>query len=129
MAKLELAAPLYISPRLMAAIDVDGSTVHIYPDHVDDEGRTFWRWVIVDDEGAQLEEGADLGTPVGRETDAREAMATLLDFLYAAAERYRRNGYAPETVEPLFNAEVQEWAYMNEDTLSILAIVLQETED
>lgn len=129
MAKLELSAPLYISPRLMAAVDLDGSTAHILPHHVDDEGRTFWHWVIVDETRAQLEEGTDLGTPVGRETDARDAMATLLAFLDEAADRYRSNGLAPVTDEPLFCAEVQEWAYINQDSISLHRLLLEGDED
>jgi hypothetical protein len=126
---MRLAAPLFISARLMAAVKVgDGAgTLHISPVRRDGEDRVVWRYVIEDGHGTVLDEAADLWTGSGDPVDPRKAMAALVGYLGAAAEAYRvgMHGQASENAD-LFPPDVAEWAYMHDDELASLGLDLEE---
>ena len=124
-----MTAPLFIGPRLMAAVRVgdDGGTLHIKPIGRDHEDRVEWRYVIEDGDRTVLDEGTDLRSGAGEPVDPRKALATLVGFLGAAAEAYRvdMQGQASENAEQ-FPPGVAEWAYLHDDELASLGLDLDE---
>jgi hypothetical protein len=128
---MRLTPPLFISPRLMAAVKVgDGAgTLHISPVRRDGEDRVVWRYVIEDGDHTVLDEAADIRSGSGDPVDPRKAMATLVGFIGAAADAYRvgMRGQASENAD-LFPPDVMEWAYMHDDELASLGLDLEEPE-
>lgn len=127
---LNVPAPLFISSRLMAAIKIDGGstggTVHLHHDGQTPEGRQSYSWVVDDLDGTELGTGADVRSGVGDEPDYAEMMATLLNFLSAAAESYRHTmGGGTSDNDTLFSPAVMEWAYMNSDELAMAVMDLR----
>lgn len=102
--------PMFISPRLMAALKIEG----VGQVEVGADGS----WRVEDVSGATLEEGADLRCPSA--TDWRGPMCSLLSFLGAAGEAYgyamRNPGSDPENPR-LFSEQLSEWAYQNAEEL------------
>lgn len=68
-------------------------------------------------------DGNDIRSGCGADVDENDAAETLFAFLSAAAEayRYEMNGGTSENID-LFPAHVTEWAYQNEDEISLLAV-------
>jgi hypothetical protein len=123
-----LRPPLFISPRLMAAVRVDdsGATLHIEPTDRDNDGRMVWRYVIEDSGGYVLDD-AEIRSGVGDPINARKAMATLINFLGAAADSYRHTmtgGHSDNA--DMFPPQVMEWAYEHDDELAALALDLSD---
>lgn len=122
----KLQEPLYISSRLMAAVDVlsiDESKVGTL--HVENLGHA-WRYVVTDADGAELVDGADLRMLSDAEPAA--TLATLISFLTAAAESHdyeMRTGREGENAS-LFPPACVEWAYQNSDELIMLEIGLND---
>ena len=115
-----MESPLYISSRLMAALDVPGAgTIHVTWDRLDAENRVVYRYVVEAADGSVIAEGDDMRSGVGAPVDYRDAVGTLLAFLAFAADQYRTHmgdddGPADGWVFP---PDVCEWAYMNEAEL------------
>ena len=82
-------------------------------------GRHGWQYV-----------GDDIYSGCYAEPNATDAAETLFSFLHAAAETYRY-GMAGGTSEndDLFPEHVTEWAYMNDDAISMVEYELSETTD
>lgn len=78
--------------------------------YVIDAGQYGWEYV-----------GNDLYSGVGAEVDEWKALDTLLDYLQAAAERYRTTmgtGPHPDGDPDPFPPHVMEWAYLVDGELS-----------
>lgn len=121
--------PMFISARLMAAAKLaDGSVLHLeWSGKTDSAGRAGVHYVIEDGEGIVLADSADLHVRGGY----ADALETLCSFLGAAAESYRGVGLdrarlAESENGELFPPECTEWAYQNEDEISMLAGELRE---
>lgn len=121
----EVAAPLFISARLMAALKIDGAgTLHLEA-LGRDGGRVTYRYVVEDEQGRILAQGNDLSSGVGASIDYRATMGTLLSFLGAAAESYDYRAEYPDTSDDLFPDACMEWAYMHADELAIAHMELE----
>ncbi len=111
--------PMFISPRLMAALKIEG----VGQLEVGSGGS----WCIQDVNGEVLEEGTDLHSPLA--TDWGEPMRALLSFLGAAGEAYgcaaRNSSAEPENLA-LFNERVTEWAYQHSEELVLAEYGLTE---
>ena len=72
--------------------------------------------------------GDDIRSGCDAEPNVTEAAETLFSFLYAAAEAYRygMSGGTSEN-DDLFPEHVMEWAYMNDDAISMVSLELSET--
>jgi len=120
---MEISAPLEITPSLMAGVRVGDGWVGVEPAEgmVDHYGKPAWRYQILA-EGIEHE-----GNDLHGWGDAREMCASLLCFLGAAAEAYRAGmGGRESDNADLFPAPIMEWAYQNEDELSLLACELED---
>ena len=120
---MQITRPLEITPSLMAGVRVGDGWVGVEEaGDVDGYGKPAWRYQI-SAEGIE-HEGDDLYS-FGHE---REVIASLLDFLGAAAEAYGyklRTGRESDNSD-LFPPDVTAWAYQNKDELSILVCELEE---
>ena len=129
---MKLHSPMYISARLMAAVRVEDahgrSEINIEPTRRDKEGRVVWRVVIVNDDGQEIYDAAELRSGVGSDVDARDMMRSLLGFLTAAAEAYR-SPYPDSENRDLFPETVMEWAYHYDSELQMLEFDLSEEEE
>lgn len=117
---LELRSPLVIGPRLLPALRIGDSWVYVTPEAPDLSGalhRTIFR-VIVDTPDGEIYNDADLNvvTQDDPSDTVREAMRSALSFLRYEGDRYLSG---PDEDGWLFNTAVAEWAYQNEDELSI----------
>ena len=72
--------------------------------------------------------GDDIRSGCDAEPNVTEATGTLFSFLYAAADAYRygMSGGTSEN-DDLFPEHVMEWAYMNDDAISMVSLELSET--
>ena len=72
--------------------------------------------------------GDDIHSGCDAEPNVTEATGTLFSFLHAAAESYRygMSGGTSEN-DDLFPEHVMEWAYMNDDAISMVSLELSET--
>lgn len=88
--------------------------------------RTAWAYTIR--VGDWVHEGDDLRSPVTDVLDPAGQLASLVSFLSSDGERYRRLlGPAPEGEDGyLFPLWLAEWAYLNEDVLSMVSLELSE---
>lgn len=116
--------PLYISSRLMAAVDVEGAhgrvgTLHVGTHLRDAEGRIRYRYVVENASGVVLDEGSDLRSGVGAQVDYSDIMATLVGFLGACAEA----GDDGENAD-LFDADLRAWCQENSYELDVLGAEL-----
>lgn len=69
-------------------------------------------------------DGDDIRSGVGANVDEADAARSLFSFLGAAAEAYRAVTFdrrASENID-LFPPHVNEWAYMNDDEIGLLAL-------
>ena len=123
--RFTLTDPMFIGARLMPAARVGASTIHVFPHARDDENRVVWRYIIEDSDGYVLDDATALSSGTGDDIDPRQALATLAEFLTAAAEAYRHtlNGQ-PSDNSDLFPPDVSEWAYEHDDELAALALEL-----
>jgi len=113
---MKIEHPLFISSRLMTAIKIADSVIHIEP--LETEGnRVHWKFII-DQNGEEIGEGQELRT-LGN--NPKEAMSALISFLSAAAEAYAYGmaGRESENAD-LFNPKINEWAYQNSDELQMV---------
>lgn len=115
-------SPLYISSRLMAALDLPGAgTIHVHAETRDAEGRVVYRYVVEGEDGSVVAQGDDLRSGVGVPVDYRDAVGTLLAFLSHAAEQYDHwdvdgRGDPPDGWA-FGSREVCEWAYMHDSEI------------
>jgi hypothetical protein len=96
--------------------------------------RTAWRvritgfYAAYPDNVVLYDHANALGTPLrgyGWGRQAREAIASVVSFLCADAESYRRTmGAAAPPDGWIFNAVVAEWAYLNDSELGTVAALL-----
>ena len=118
-----------------ARIDVtftDGSIVSVWwlgaeYQPYDRAERQRYGYSIIDDT-ARMYVGDDIHSGCNAEPNVTDAAETLFSFLGAAAEAYRY-GMAGGTSEndDLFPEHVMEWAYMNDDVISMVGYELSET--
>lgn len=123
--------PLFLSSRLMAAITIEGDTggiINLECTGLDHDGRQGYNWLVETHDHIVIEEGSDLRSGVGDEPDYTSMMATLLNFLGNGAEIYRHQmsdpGYLQDGDPDPFTPALMEWAYMNDDALSIIRELL-----
>jgi hypothetical protein len=126
---MEIRSPLIITSRLMPGAQVGNGTLSIeYSPRQPPSGRTRYRYFI--DVGKRTHKASDLQSGVGGGT-LQEGLRSLLSFLGAAAESYgyeMRTGRKGENSD-IFPKWVSEWAYENDDDLSMLALELEEKPD
>ena len=121
---MNVPAPLYISPRLMAAVDLgEGRTVEV------GSGVNGYYHYIIEENGEIIDEGTDLRCPMA--ADYGEVMASLLSFLGHYAEHYRYShmdgSECSDACEgsPISPA-LMEFCYMADGEISVLAYELGE---
>jgi hypothetical protein len=123
---MEIRSPLIITARLMPGARIGDGFVSIeYSPRQPSNGRTRYRYFI--DVGKRTHKASDLQSGVGGGT-LQEGFRSLMSFLSAAGESYgyeMRTGRKSENTE-LFPKWLNEWAYENEDELSMLAVELEE---
>lgn len=119
---LELRSPLVIGPRLLPALQVGDSWVYVAPEAPglsETLHRTIFR-VIIDTPAGEIYNDADLNvvTQASPSDTVREAMRSAVSFLCYEGDHYL---HSPDEDSWLFNAAVAEWAYQNEDELSVFS--------
>lgn len=123
---MKLTAPIIITPRLMAGLQIGNGTISIdYSDRPGDGTRTRYRYFIDLDghehDNDDLQSGCQGGT-------LQEGLASLLSFLIAAGESYdyfTRTGRESDNAG-LFPAWVAEWCSANLGDLTIIASDIEE---
>lgn len=123
-----LHAPLIITPRLMAGLQIGGAFISIGNGPRNAEGRTVYGCFIDLPDGTEYEV-TDLCSGCGG-GGIQSGLADLLGFLGAAAESYSyrmRTGRDGEN-EDLFPPAVVQWAADNADEISILGMEIEESE-
>jgi hypothetical protein len=128
----KLTAPVMIAPNLNAGVKIGDAWVTIgYSDLPPNErGRTRYRWEIIFADGT-TESADDMrsGCQGGNLTDG---LKSLLSYLSAAAESYRYNGNAynadPDSNCSLFSERVVEFAYQNDDEISMTEYEIENPE-
>lgn len=129
---LTLDAPMIVTSRLLPGVRVADVTISMQAKDVrrDETGeRLFWRYVL-DGPVGPLYEAEDVSCPwSGVEPDAamyREMLRTVLSFLSAEADAYRSTmGGRPPVDGWLFNADIAEWAYLNDDEIANVQFALE----
>lgn len=127
MTKLTLTAPLIIGPRLMPAVrvgdNVTGGIISLDPSDL------TWYIDTFDPDTPDVS-GGEFSHP--RFSDGnddqwvRSAMGALLGFLSAFAEAHNpRWGGEDHEQWDLFPVEVGEWAYLNDDEISMACMELE----
>jgi hypothetical protein len=125
----QLKHPIHISSRLMAAVTVGSpdNVLHILAAGWDGEGRLRYDLVMERAQGkgrAVYDEKAALSSGVGQDIDYAAMFGTLLSFLLADAETYRRVALTPgendEDTDYTFGADWAEWAYQFDNELQEL---------
>lgn len=107
--------------------DVSIAVAYSHPETDEFGTRDAWTYTIQVDNWAVHGEH-DLHSPTTGERNPSAQLAALLDFLSSDAEKYQRlMGPAPEDEDGyLFPLWLTEWAYLNEDELSMLRLELAE---
>jgi hypothetical protein len=130
---MKLHPPFQISARLLPALRIGDAWLHLeYSDRPGNGGRDRFHWTI-DLPGGQEFSDDDLQSGVQGGT-LQETFGSLLAFLGAAAESYewrmREGGSEPDPdgSEHLFPPAVVEWAYQNDDEISLLRLEIEESE-
>ena len=109
--------------------DVSLSVAYSHPEA--DEFGTRDVWVYAIQIGDWVHGGRDLSGPATGARDPVAQLAALVSFLSSDGEKYRRlMGPAPEDEDGyLFPLWLAEWAYVNEDALSMVSLELSDDED
>lgn len=110
---------------MVYADDNGAFTLNVHTLGTGPDGRRVYDYAVFRD-GALLTSGEDLYSGVGDAPNARRALGTLISFLSADADRYRRlMGPVPDGCEDYsFSTQVAEWAYMNSDELAMIGCEL-----
>lgn len=113
--------PMYISARLMAALDIHDHSGKVGTLSVSANGE----WLVEDGEHVELDSGSDLRCPMAQ--DYGEIMGSLLSFLGACAESrtYARQTGRDGENSDLFNDECGAWAEQNSDELAMMQYELE----
>ena len=122
-------SPLYISSRLMAALDLPGAgTIHVHAEMRDSEDRVVYRYVVESAGGAVVAEGDELRSGVGVPLDYRDAVVTLLAFLTHASEQYRAHMGDDDAPADgwVFPRDACEWAYMHDAEIGMAESLLSD---
>lgn len=126
--KLKLSEPFIITARLMVGLQIGKDYISIGYGHVNHENRMVYEiWIDIGDEEYHVD---DIRSGCGGGT-LQEGAGSLLAFLSAAAESYKhwmRIGDDDENSD-LFVKEVAEWAYQNDDEISMLRCMLENAPD
>jgi hypothetical protein len=115
---MNIKHPLRISARPILIFRVGSdSEIYLVPCDIGEYGRTVWYW-SVESKGETLGEGRDISTCIEKPNSATR---TLLSELRTASEIYR---FEMDEVKSkggrIFNKDIKEWAYQNEDEISML---------
>lgn len=120
---MELTLPVIITPRLLPGVQIDNSYISVDYKTIgmQDDSRVYYRyWLDLELDGKCIVEyGDELST--GCNHGLGHALSDLIAFMAAGG-----NGQLES--EDLFSPEVQEWLLANAAELSILSIVLEESE-
>lgn len=124
---MQLTAPIIITPRLMAGVQIGSDFVSIEYGAITSSGRMSYRYYL-DVDGKEYT-GTDLKSGVGN-WSIQDGLESLLSFLSAAAESYHYNGNSmkEDSNTDLFPEWVCQWAYQHSDEIDMLALELQEKE-
>lgn len=120
-----LHSPVMITSRLLPGVKVGKDTLSIEPTARECAGRIVWRMIIDFADGTESFECTDLST---FRHDRQDALASCLSFLSACGEGYcyqLTTGRKSENAD-LFPPHIAEWAYRNNDELSMLSFELEE---
>lgn len=121
--------PCCITSRLLPGVMVDGVEVSIeYSKEPGESRRVRYRYYI--DDGPREYQADDLQSGAGG-GNLQAGLENLLAFLGAAGEAYNykmRTGEESDNGD-LFPDWVSEWAYQNDDELSMIGIELRESEN
>jgi hypothetical protein len=95
---------------------------HIGPEYSPEDRGERQRYAYSITDRTRGYEGNDIRSGVGAAPDVRDAMATLVSFLSAAAEAYgySMRGYSSDNAT-LFPQWIMEAAYQNSDELAMLS--------
>lgn len=123
-----VSGQVQVKGQVWAEVEIDG--VKVFVDRIggslDGEGRGHWRWGI--DTGPGYRGDALHSGAAGMGDEPVKMLGTLLSFLGAAAEAYHAQmvvkTYVPENIN-LFPHEVSEWAYLNQDELSMAMLEVE----
>ena len=123
---MTLYPPLEISARLLPAARVGDSWISIeLTGGFSDDRRAIYRYYIDTPDFEFVAADIESGVGGGK---LQDGLASLLSFLGAAASDYKHymmeGGHVPDGES--FPRHVCEWAYMNEDELSMLQLELDE---
>ena len=124
---------LRITARTALATLPDGSELRVRYVRDEYDGFSFgtrrvFAWSVIDGSDVLLSSAEDLRSGCSAEIDARAMLGTLCSFLLAAAEAYRSwlLGRSSDNSD-LFALPVMEWAYQNEDEISMLEFDIDES--
>lgn len=117
---------MYVNENYAAVIVGDGQVSVMRSGGIDEEGRTTYTYLIRHAQGHHT--GADLHTGAGIDHGPAAMLGSLLSFLGAAAESYAHQMRTKEPGEnsAMFPAEVNAWAYMWGDELSMLQLEIEQ---
>ena len=121
-----LTAPIVITSRLCAGVQVGPAYISIEYAGSDQDGRTRYRYFI--DLPDYEYESTDLASGC-QGSDLQSGLSSLLGFLSAFAESVaysQRSGCESENAD-LFPTELADWATQYSDELSILSCEIEET--
>lgn len=127
---MTLHPPFCITSRLLAGVRIGQTEISIEIGKETNDGRIRYRYHL---DGPGIEHtGDDLKSGVGGGSLV-QGMASLLSFLGAAAESYRYcrmdwDKIGEDDNASLFPREVTEWAYQNDDEISMLQLEIEESE-
>jgi hypothetical protein len=122
---MRLSEPFQIGPRLLSALKVGDTWLHL--EHVGNaDNRMVFRWYVDLADGSEFSE-ADLKSGMQGCT-LQEMWGTFLAFLGAAAEAYATETFRGRTSDnsDLFPPSVAEWAYQEADELCCLQMDIEE---
>ena len=121
--------PLYISSRLMAALDIPGlGTCHVHAKVRTDEGRVRYSYLVEDEARNEVITGEDIESGVNADVDYTDAMGTLLSFMSHAAENYRYHFVDSHGGGdgPVFGTAQDEWCFQHEDEIAMAQCDLED---
>lgn len=117
-----LHSPVFISPRLMPAVQIGEDTLSVDLSGYRN-GRSVFTLYIDFADGAEYS-CSDLSSP--RES-LQEALSSYLSFLSACGEgyRYQMSGRESENAD-LFPPHIAEWAYQHNDEIGMMQLEMEE---